>query len=114
MTRTALKQDYESKVLTWATGRTFLYLSSPRITHNAPPCDACGSKRVTSFRLLEDGSTYYLIGRDCFKILYNKNQITSDARMNWKSTSYWRDIDTIGEKIIMEKQNKIDDIRREK
>lgn len=103
----SMEQAYESKVLTWAAGRTFLYLSSPRITNNISPCDACGSKRVTSFRLLQDKDGYYLIGGDCFKILYDKDQIISDAKMNWKGTPYWRDIDAIEEKVVTEKQGKI-------
>ncbi|MCJ7829178.1 MAG: hypothetical protein MUP81_05500 [Dehalococcoidia bacterium] len=95
--------EYQQRVFTWAAGRTFLYLSSPRISDNPPPCDACGSKRVTSFRLLEDKDGHYLIGGDCFKLLYDKDQITSDAKMNWKNSPYWRDIDTLEKEIILEK-----------
>lgn len=103
--KTITETPYVNKVLTWAAGRTFIYLSSPRVVYNAPSCDACGSKRVISFRLLENNGSYYLIGSDCFKILYNKDQITSDAKMNWEGSPYYRDIDSIERKVIKEKQN---------
>jgi len=99
--RTAIL-EYQQRVFTWAAGRTFLYLSSLNI-ENGPACDACGSKRVKVFRLLEDKNGHYLIGGDCFNLLYNKDQITTDARMNWKGTAFWRDIEVIEKKVLEER-----------
>lgn len=96
--------DYQNKVLTWAAGRKFLYLSSITIHENRPPCDACGSKLVSNFKLIEYLDNHYLIGSDCFNLLYNEDRIITDARMFWKGTPFWRDLTAVEEKVIAEKQ----------
>jgi hypothetical protein len=95
------------KVLAWATGRKFLYLSSFPILENRPPCDACGSKRVKNFCLLEHENNHYLIGCDCFRVLYNNGLIVMDARITWKDTPYWRDVEAIVQKVVAVKQARI-------
>jgi len=95
--------DYQNKVLTWAAGRKFLYLSGVTIHENRPPCDACGSKLVRNFKLVEHLDNHYLIGSDCFDLLYALDRIITDARMQWKGTPFWRDLTAIEDKVIAEK-----------
>jgi hypothetical protein len=97
--------DYQNKVIGWAAGRSFLYLSSLRIEKNRPQCDACGSRMIRTFKLIEDQKeNCFLLGGCCFNLLFNKGQITSDARMSWKNSPYYRDIDAIEQRVITEKQ----------
>lgn len=63
------KEKYQQRVLAWAADRKFLWLSSPWIPDNPPACDACGSKRVTKFILLECEGKYFLVGWECMKSL---------------------------------------------
>jgi hypothetical protein len=97
-------KNYQHKVITWAAGRKFLFLTSLTVMENRPPCDACGSKRVKTFCLLEYGNNHYLIGRDCSMLLHDNDLLMFDARIMWKDTPFWRDVEAIARKAVAEKQ----------
>ena len=90
------KQIYKDKVKKWAAGRIFHFLSSPRI-EKGQACEACRSKRVVNFQLIECNGEYFLVGWECIKLL----NVIYDASERYP---HWRDIDAIEKEVIAKKQ----------
>ncbi len=97
--------NWKDRVLEWANGKIFHYLSTPwiprfRVAPLEPPrCEACGSRRVESFYLLQYEDQFILVGRNCGDLLWSKKQIVNDIKYE---RSYLEEL----EKRVIEEKTK--------
>ena len=70
------QQAYEARVRKFAGNKTFQYLTNIKVKRGDIRCDACGSKLVQELRLIrDDDNNHYLIGANCYTLLYNEHKI---------------------------------------
>ena len=71
------KATYRERLNKWRAGRVFNYINPVFLEKGQATCDACGSKLVKTFYIIQGFNTgqTFMVGKDCFEHLDKANAI---------------------------------------